>query len=126
MRAFDAAADVRARISPFDVAAFEQRVNQIIKTFSAEFLERKRPVGNPDPTPALIFGMPRSGTTLCEQIVSAHPSAHGAGELHFWNARGAMMEASSMNFGDEFVSQAAADYLRHLPRTERRSSTDYG
>jgi tetratricopeptide (TPR) repeat protein len=114
MQAFDAAADIRARASPFDVAAFEQRVDKIIETFSGEFLAGKRSVGNPDPTPALIFGMPRSGTTLCEQIVSSHPSAHGAGELHFWNRRGAMMEAVAMNVGDEFFIQAAEDCLRHL------------
>jgi tetratricopeptide (TPR) repeat protein len=114
MQAFDAAADVRARASPFDVAAFEQRVDKIIETFSGEFLAGKRSAGSPDPTPALIFGMPRSGTTLCEQIVSAHPSAHGAGELHFWNRRGAMMEAAAMNVGDEFFIQAAEDCLRHL------------
>lgn len=114
MQAFDAAADIRARASPFDVAAFEQRVDKIIETFSGEFLAGKHSAGNPDPTPALIFGMPRSGTTLCEQIVSSHPSAHGAGELHFWNRRGAMMEAAAMNVGDEFFIQAAEDCLRHL------------
>ena len=126
MQAFDAAADVRARASPFDVAAFEQRVTKIIETFSGEFLAGKRSVGNPDPTPALIFGMPRSGTTLCEQIVSAHPSAHGAGELHFWNRRGAMMEAAAMNVGDEFFAQAADGLSAPPTRTERRSRKDYG
>lgn len=115
MQAFDAAADIRARASPFDVAGFEQRVDKIIETFTGELLERKR-FGSPDPTPVLIFGMPRSGTTLCEQIVSSHPSAHGAGELHFWNRRGAMMEAAMMNVSDEFFVQAADDYLRQLPK----------
>jgi tetratricopeptide (TPR) repeat protein len=114
MQAFDAAADVRARASSFDVTAFEQRVNKIIERFSGEFVEGKRSTGNPDPTPVLIFGMPRSGTTLCEQIVSGHPLAHGAGELHFWNRRGALMEAAAMNVGDEFFIQTAADFLRHL------------
>ena len=35
---------------------------------------------NNDPTPVFIVGMPRSGTTLCEQIIAAHPLAFGAGE----------------------------------------------
>jgi Tfp pilus assembly protein PilF len=36
--------------------------------------------GNADPSPVFIVGMPRSGTTLCEQILAAHAQAHGAGE----------------------------------------------
>ena len=36
--------------------------------------------GNDDPAPVFIVGMPRSGTTLCEQILGAHAQAHGAGE----------------------------------------------
>jgi tetratricopeptide (TPR) repeat protein len=36
--------------------------------------------GNLDPTPVFIVGMPRSGTTLCEQILAAHAQVHGAGE----------------------------------------------
>ena len=35
---------------------------------------------NADPAPVFIVGMPRSGTTLCEQILAAHPQVHGAGE----------------------------------------------
>jgi hypothetical protein len=31
----------------------------------------------PGPVPVFIVGMPRSGTTLCEQIIAAHPQAHG-------------------------------------------------
>jgi tetratricopeptide (TPR) repeat protein len=114
MQAFDAAAEIRARASPFDVAAFEQRADRIIEAFPAEFVRGKGSAGNPDPTPVLIFGMPRSGTTLCEQIVSSHALAHGAGELHFWNRRGAMMEAAAMNVGDEFFIPAAEACLRHL------------
>jgi tetratricopeptide (TPR) repeat protein len=36
--------------------------------------------GNTDPSPVFIVGMPRSGTTLCEQILAAHAQVHGAGE----------------------------------------------
>jgi tetratricopeptide (TPR) repeat protein len=36
--------------------------------------------GNADPAPVFIVGMPRSGTTLCEQILAAHAQVHGAGE----------------------------------------------
>ena len=38
-------------------------------------------VGYPDPSPVFVVGMPRSGSTLVEHILSSHPLAHGAG-LH--------------------------------------------
>src|SRR6185369_13099964 len=38
-------------------------------------------VGHPSETPVFIVGMPRSGTTLVEQILSSHPRFAGAGEL---------------------------------------------
>lgn len=114
MQAFDAASDIRAGALPADVAAFERRVDSIIERFSTEFLEGKRSIGNPDPTPVLIFGMPRSGTTLLEQIASSHPMVYGAGELVFWAPRGAVMEAAAMNVDDSFFIQAATDGLRDL------------
>lgn len=40
-----------------------------------------RECGNPSPRPIFIFGMPRSGTTLVEQLLSAHPTVSAAGEL---------------------------------------------
>ena len=59
--------------------------------------------------------MPRSGTTLVEQIVSMHPEAAAGGELHFWNERGAAWHRSGAA-GNEtpFLAQAAADYLSVL------------
>ena len=39
------------------------------------------PVGNLDPRPVFIVGMPRSGSTLVEQILASHPAIHGAGEV---------------------------------------------
>src|SRR5262249_13710377 len=42
----------------------------------------KRGLGNPSPVPVFIIGMPRSGTTLIEQILASHPKVFGAGELN--------------------------------------------
>ncbi len=54
--------------------------------------------------------MPRSGTTLVEQIVSMHPEVGAGGELHFWNQRGAEWHRSGAD-EDAFLAKAAADYL---------------
>jgi hypothetical protein len=41
--------------------------------------------GDASPLPVFVVGMPRSGTTLVEQILASHPAAHGAGELNDFN-----------------------------------------
>jgi hypothetical protein len=51
-----------------------------IATFTMERFVKGRRAGNVDPAPVFIVGMPRSGTTLCEQILAAHAEAYGAGE----------------------------------------------
>jgi hypothetical protein len=52
--------------------------------FERSALEALRPAGLPSERPAFVFGMPRSGTTLAEQILASHPQVHGAGEVLFW------------------------------------------
>lgn len=48
--------------------------------FSDRYLSNLPPIRNPDRQPVFIVGMPRSGTTLLEQILSAHPDVYAAGE----------------------------------------------
>jgi Sulfotransferase family len=81
-------------------------------------------LGSTDPKPVLIVGMPRSGTTLVEQIISSHSDVQAAGELHFWNKRGPeWLLSGEVGVETSFVSQAAADYLSLLrsfgPRAAR-------
>jgi tetratricopeptide (TPR) repeat protein len=49
--------------------------------FNADFLSRHQGIGLNDETPIFIVGMPRSGTSLVEQILASHPQVFGAGEL---------------------------------------------
>jgi hypothetical protein len=63
-------------------------VDRIIARFTPEFLAECAELGSEDPTPILILGMPRSGTTLVERVVSSHPHVRGRGELDFWRERG--------------------------------------
>lgn len=57
------------------------RVQRLISLTSREFLDSLRGGGDPSQTPVFVLGMPRSGTTLTEQIIASHPQVHGAGEL---------------------------------------------
>ena len=60
------------------MAPFFEDTNRI---FTKEFITRKDFVGNPSAVPIFIVGMPRSGSTLTEQIISAHPKIFRAGEI---------------------------------------------
>ena len=89
MQQFDAADAVRRGIAPFDSAAFSIEIDRLIARCTPELIARASGLGSPDGTPVLIIGMPRSGTTLVEQIISMHPEVGAGAELHFWNQRGA-------------------------------------
>lgn len=69
-----------------DEARAEHLSQAIIRTFDRAFLEQEADAGHPDAGPIFILGMPRSGTTLVEQILSSHPAIHGAGELTDFHA----------------------------------------
>jgi len=112
MQHFDAADAVRRGPSLFDSAAFSSQIDRLIACFKPESIARAPEVGNCDATPVLILGMPRSGTTLVEQIVSMHPEVAAGGELHYWNQRGAAWLSSGAAATETpFLTQAAADYL---------------
>lgn len=56
-------------------------VDRLIECFTPELFARLSDCGDPSDQPVFVFGMPRSGTTLVEQILSSHSRIHGAGEL---------------------------------------------
>jgi tetratricopeptide (TPR) repeat protein len=59
--------------------------DRIETAFRKNLIARKSGAGDPSPVPIFVIGMPRSGTTLIEQIVASHPLVHGAGELQTLN-----------------------------------------
>jgi len=59
----------------------ERQFSGIMRIFDQATIDRLRGAGNPSHLPIFILGMPRSGTTLIEQIIASHPEVHGAGEL---------------------------------------------
>jgi tetratricopeptide (TPR) repeat protein len=115
MQHFDAADAVRRATAPFDWASFSSEIDRLIARSTPVWIARASEFGNSDASPVLIVGMPRSGTTLVEQIVSMHPEVAPGGELHFWTQRGAAWQRSGAAGNDRpFLAKAAADYLRVL------------
>ena len=65
----------------FDIEKHAARVDEIKAFFTADRLTQLRGDGCQDDTPIFVLGMPRSGTTLTEQIIASHSQVFGAGEL---------------------------------------------
>jgi len=66
-----------------DPKEFVNQVDAIIKIFDKKFFEDRQDFGIDSNRPIFIVGMPRSGTTLREQIISSHNKVFGAGELEY-------------------------------------------
>jgi tetratricopeptide (TPR) repeat protein len=67
--------------APFDIEGFERRSARIRAFFDTEFFATRRGSGDPSHAPIFIVGLPRSGSTLVEQILASHPSVEGTMEL---------------------------------------------
>jgi tetratricopeptide (TPR) repeat protein len=83
-----AASDLQARHFPIDREALVTQVDRLIGMFTPDWLAAADHRRNPSEMPVLVLGMPRSGTTLTEQILSSHPAVAGGGEVLFWQGVG--------------------------------------
>ncbi len=72
---------MKKRTCRFDRQAHERLVDRIIALFSRSFIADRAKMGHADQRPVFIVGMPRSGTSLVEQIIASHPRVFGADEL---------------------------------------------
>jgi tetratricopeptide (TPR) repeat protein len=71
----------RLQTAHFEVGKYRAWVDDIIDVFTADALRERAAIGSSSSLPVMVVGMPRSGTTLAEQMIAAHSQAGGAGEL---------------------------------------------
>ena len=89
MQHFDAGNRFAGQALPFNRAHFGASVHRLITgDTTPDFFQQNRDVGSSSELPVLILGMPRSGTTRVEQIVSSHPEVGAGGELPFLESHG--------------------------------------
>jgi len=69
---------------PYDERAHSRFVNDMIAVYTPDVIRSAEAGGSSSARPVFVVGMPRSGTSLIEQILASHPSVAGAGELEFW------------------------------------------
>ncbi len=98
-------------------------VDLIIRSHEAQWVGRNRQRENSSQRPVFIVGMPRSGTTLAEQILASHPSVFGAGELTYWGAWSApritaatIAGALCLGVSDATLAELSAGYQSLLRR----------
>lgn len=82
-----------------DFDAVKSAYDRIMQLYSKEFLDAKRPGQSASQTPVFIVGMIRSGTTLANQILAAHPMTASVGEQSYWKLEGARITPHWYNSG---------------------------
>jgi hypothetical protein len=101
--------------SQYHAAKLTRRVDDIIRSFDAAFIRRNWTDASDSELPVLIVGMPRSGTSLTEQILASHPAAFGAGEVTFWDTAFLAYQRAGRAGADAGVlPRMASKYLEHL------------
>jgi tetratricopeptide (TPR) repeat protein len=101
----------------YDAALSAQWIDSIATQFSPELFDRWRGAGEPSQTPIFVIGMPRSGTTLIEQILASHPQVHGAGELpHLRRSILHMLGANDLPSYPEAAGVLQAAHLAQIGR----------
>jgi tetratricopeptide (TPR) repeat protein len=131
-RAFEAfAASNRVIERPFDPDEYVARIDDLIATFSAANLSMLPRAQTRSERPVFVACMPRSGSTLCEQVIHAHPAAFGAGEINEIEELVLTLPSrlDSLNpypacLGDwtqEHADACGTWYLRELDRYDRRA-----
>ena len=72
---------LRLAAVPYSANENEARLRRAREVFTAPFFAERAGAGDPSPDPIFIVGLPRSGSTLVEQILSSHPLVEGTMEL---------------------------------------------
>lgn len=106
--------ELRRGQQPYDAGRTRRFHDQLIEVFDREFLAANAGAGDPDPAPIFIVGLPRSGSTLIEQILASHRDVDGTYELA---ELGEIARSTGRGRADGLAYPAA---IRQLSGTELR------
>jgi tetratricopeptide (TPR) repeat protein len=100
--------------SRYDRAEMTQRVTRTLAAFDRIALVALAQGGLASERPVFVVGMPRSGTSLTEQILASHPEVHGAGELIYWNFAADAERAATLEQRAATIAELGRTYLEGL------------
>lgn len=114
----------------YDIRSDEERIDRIMGFFSRDFFARFRGVSDSKLAPVFIVGMPRSGTTLVEQMLAGHSKVEAGGELmampeitlrlgETWGSRGEAAPGTDAQVTADIL-QAAAAYTQETAKLQLR------
>jgi tetratricopeptide (TPR) repeat protein len=100
----------------FDRSELTRQVDRVLHAYGREWLSAVRYHDAPSERPIFIVGMPRSGTSLAEQILASHPAVFGAGELPFWHDAATVFDSAAPSTATQasMIGSFAQAYLRQL------------
>jgi tetratricopeptide (TPR) repeat protein len=90
------------------------QIDAVISACNAAWLREPHRGASASQLPVFVIGMPRSGTSLIEQILASHPAVHGAGEVSFWDGAYQAFTAAGDAAGVGSLADLARDYLERL------------
>jgi tetratricopeptide (TPR) repeat protein len=107
----------------YDAAKLTLHVDQIIADFSAVSIREAQKFGHDSQVPVFIVGMPRSGTSLTEQILASHPSVFGAGEIVYWDGAYDSFRQATLKgaVAADLIPAIATEYLDRLAKLSGRA-----
>jgi tetratricopeptide (TPR) repeat protein len=108
------------QVHPFDARGLEGYTSNLIAIFSKDFIRSHQDLANLSSRPIFVVGMPRSGTTLTESIISSHPLVAAGGEIPFWSVEA----PAAINYQSRSINRDIALGLvdRYLFRLEQFGS----
>ena len=100
----------------YDGPKLAERVGRIMQLCEPGLFRKTRGYASDSELPVFIIGMPRSGTSLAEQILASHPAVLGAGEIRFWDRAFEKLEAAARTPAqlERALPAVAAAYLERL------------
>jgi tetratricopeptide (TPR) repeat protein len=121
------AARLKRSTITYDAEGYDRKVDEIIATFTPDFIDRLRAHANPSLRPMFVLGMPRSGTTMTETILASHSTVSGAGELSelqllFGMDTSGGFPASLTSMSPKDIANCLAAYLEKLATVDPSSA----
>jgi len=102
--------DIKSKEQVYNKATNNQLFNQIKSNYNQKFFSEASNSGLTEDKPIFILGMPRSGTTLVEQIISSHSNVTGAGELSYMSDQVKQFKGGALAFHKRFVRMNQAQW----------------